>query len=291
MTTSSVSQRSAHRTGLLLLVAAASLWSLNGVLVKGLQSMGVGGYTVAAGRSFIAALFLMPFALRRWKPVEHNRWLIGAVFAFTSLTLTFVLATTLTTAANAIILQYTAPAWVFVFAPLILGESAHARQWGALAAAMVGVGVIFADQISSDGLGLCLALTSGLTFGLLSVLLRRVRGLPPVMLAFMMCAGSGLLLMPLAVVFDGFSLTMPQLGWLAFTGVVQFGVPYVFYAAGIARVSSQEAILVVMLEPVLNPTWVWLARGETPANGTFLGATFILAGVLYLAVCKSNPRS
>jgi len=197
------SPRAAHRTGVLLLLAAAVLWSLNGLLIKTLQADGVGGCTIAAGRSVFAALVLAPWALRGWKPIAEKRWVVAAVLAFTGMTITFVLATTLTTAANAIILQYTAPAWVFLFAPIILGESTQTRQWLALAGAMIGVAIIFLWQFTSDAPGLGIALTSGLVFGTQPVLFRRVRSLRPVVLAFLACAGSGLVLFIPAWLADG----------------------------------------------------------------------------------------
>ena len=71
-------------------------------------------------------------------------------------------------------------------------------------------------------------------------------------------------------------------------GAVQFGLPYVLYSAGIARVTAQEAILIVMLEPVLNPLWTWLGHGEVPSPGTFIGGAVILASVTYLALSRQR---
>jgi len=283
-----VSAAADHRTGILLLLAAALLWSLNGLLIKWLQADGVGGCSIASYRSLFAAAVLAPAAARRWLPIPDKGWLIATVLAFTGMTITFVLATTLTSAANAIILQYTAPAWVFVLSPLIVGESARPQQWMALAGAMVGVAVIFFWQFTSDALGLSVALASGLVFGTQTVLFRRVRALPPVVLAFAACLGSGLVLAPVALLVDGEPPGSRELGLLGFMGVVQFGVPYVLYSAGIARVRAQEAILIVMLEPVLNPLWVWLGHGEVPAAGTILGGMVILGSVSYLALSRRS---
>jgi len=283
-TTTPQTDAAGHRAGVLMLVAAALLWSLNGLLIKTLGTEGVGGCTIASGRSLIAAAFLLPVAMRRWKPIAEKRWVLATILAFTGMTISFVLATTLTTAANAIILQYTAPAWVFIFSPLILRESASLRQWVALAGAMVGVAIIFFWQYTTEALGLTIALTSGLVFGTQSVLFRRVRALDPVVLAFVTCAGSGLVLLGPALLVDGPLPAGRPLLLLALMGVIQFGLPYVLYSAGVARVRVQEAILIVMLEPVLNPVWVWLGPGETPSAGTILGGAIILASVTYLAL-------
>jgi drug/metabolite transporter (DMT)-like permease len=154
---------------------------------------------------------------------------------------------------------------------------------------MVGVAVIFLWQFTTDAAGLAVALTSGLVFGVQSVLFRRVRAVAPVMLAFACCAGSGLVLLPIAAVTEDVIPTRPQFTLLALMGVVQFGIPYILYSAGIARVRAQEAILIVMLEPVLNPLWVWLGRGEVPSPGTIIGGAIILMSVTVLALDRGSP--
>ena len=267
-----------------MLLGAALLWSLNGLMIKTLQAGGVGGCAIASYRSLWAALVLAPWALRRWQPITEKGWLLAVVLAFTGMCLSFVVATTMTSAANAIILQYTAPVWVFVLSPIVLGESAQRGQWPALAGAMLGVAVIFFWQFSTDAPGLVVGLTSGLVFGAQSVFFRRGRALPPSMLAFVCCAGSGVVLLPLALLTDRALPPASLLALLAVMGVVQFGLPYILYSAGIARVRAQQAILIIMLEPLLNPLWVWLGRGELPSAGTILGGVIILASVIFLAL-------
>ncbi|MFQ5491840.1 MAG: DMT family transporter [Phycisphaerae bacterium] len=209
---------SQHTRGVLLLVAAAALWSLNGLLIKALQSAGAGGCSIACGRSLFAAAFLAPWALRRWRPIADKPWVAATVLAFTAMTLSFVLATTLTTAANAIILQYTAPAWVFLLSPLILAEPAGRRHWVALCGAMAGVGIIFVFEFATEAVGLVVGLGSGLVFGTQTVLMRRVRAVNPVVLAFMVCAGSGMALLPVAGLVEAVLPTKEQLYLLALMG-------------------------------------------------------------------------
>jgi drug/metabolite transporter (DMT)-like permease len=278
------------RKGILLLLAAAVLWSANGVFIKTLSAAGVDGWAIAAGRSLSAAIFLTPWALRHRRAAVDARWLALTVLMFTLMSLTFVTATTLTSAANAIILQYTAPAWVFLLSPWLVGERSHPRQWLALSAAMIGVAVIFFDQYQGQRTGLAIALASGFVFGFQSVLFRKVRAVHPLALAWFTCLGSGVLLAP------GLFRIMPEV-WTArsillliLMGVVQFGGPYVLYAAGMKHVTAQQAILIIMLEPVLNPLWPWLLGIETPARSTLLGGAIILSAVAYLSIA-SLPTS
>jgi drug/metabolite transporter (DMT)-like permease len=270
-------------------LAAAILWSLNGLFIKSLGSGGLGGCSIACYRSLLAAVALAPFTLGRWRRVAHPGWLVATVVAFTGMCVTFVVATTMTSAANAIILQYTAPAWVFLCSPFILGEPAQPRQWLALGGAMMGVSVIFFTQISSDAAGLGVALLSGLVFGVQSVLFRKVRDVHPIVLAFLACAGSGLALLWPALAIEGRLPTRGQGGLLVAMAVVQFALPYVLYSAAVARVRAQEAILIIMLEPVLNPVWVWMGRGEVPSTGTLIGGGIILLSITYLSLARS-PR-
>jgi drug/metabolite transporter (DMT)-like permease len=272
------------RRGIALLLAAATLWSANGLFIKTLSAAGVDGWAIAAGRSLAAAVFLTPWALRHRTATVHPGWLALTILMFTLMSLTFVTATTLTSAANAIILQYTAPAWVFLLSPWLVGERSSPRQWLALVAAMIGVAVIFIDQYRGQPTGLAVALTSGFVFGFQSVLFRKVRAMHPLALAWLMCLGSGVLLAPGLLHVRPDIWTTRHVGLLILMGVVQFGGPYVLYAAGMQHVTAQQAILIIMLEPVLNPIWLWLRGIETPARSTLLGGVFILSAVAYLSL-------
>lgn len=274
------------RLGVVLLLLAAVLWSLNGLFIKSLHDAGVSGWSIAGFRSLFACVFVTPFALRRLKPIQDRGWVFFTVLAFTGMCATFVISTTLTTAANAIILQYTAPAWVFVFAPLITGERATRQQFFGLTLSLVGVGVLFLWQYEQGQSGLIIGLASGVVFGIQSVLFRRVRALDPVVLVWLVCGGSAVLLLPVSYVTGTVDLTSSIVGWLVLMGVVQFGLPYVLYSAALSRVTAQQAVLIILLESILNPLWVWLVRGEVPHISTFIGGACILASVTYLAILQ-----
>lgn len=282
--TSTASGPASSRGPLLLLVTAV-LWSTNGVLIKELQAAGLSGVAIAAARSLVAGVFLAPFAFKRWRPIAEPAAMAFTVLLFTAMSASFVVATTRTTAANAIILQYTAPAWVFALSPLIVGERATARQWIAFAAAMIAVLFIFAMQFNTDRAGLLIGLLSGVVFGTQVVFFRRVRAVDPVVVAFLCCAGSAAVLTPLAAAGVN-SLAAKAVALALLMGVVQFGLPYVLYAAGSRLVTAQTAVLIIMLEPVLNPVWVYLVRGEIPHWSTIAGGALILAAAMYLSLSR-----
>ncbi len=280
------STQEAESRGTALLLAAAALWSINGVLIKSAHELGVDGCSIAAFRSAFAAVFLMPFAVARWRPIAEPGWTAATVVLFTGMCATFVIATTLTTAANAIILQYTAPAWVFLLSPWIVRERAERPQWIAFSISMAAVILIFLAQFKANSVGLLVGLTSGVVFGTQIVFFRRVRDLQPVVLAFLSCAGSAALLVPIALAVDGWQIGLRSGVVLAFMGVVQFGLAYVLYAAGVRYASAQRAVLIIMLEPVLNPVWVFLFIGEVPHWSTLVGGALIVGSVAYLSSAR-----
>jgi drug/metabolite transporter, DME family len=276
-----------ERAGVAMLLMAATLWSLNGVFIKGLHSSGAGAMTIAAYRCLFAFVCVTPFALRRRRTATHNRrWLAASTIAFTAMCVTFVLAMTLTTAANAIFLQYTAPAWVFLLSPWITSDRASRGQYFGLVFAIIGVFVIFFYQYTPGQTGLIIGVVGGVVFGIQSVVFRSARLVDPVVLVWTVCGGAAFMLLPVAWIVDGFGTTPSQLAWLALMGAVQFAVPYVLYSAGLARVTAQRGVLLILIEPILSTLWVWLIIGETPLASTFVGGSFIGVSVLHTVLTQ-----
>ena len=262
-----------HRSAVLLLLAAAVMWSLGGVLIKSLDWPSM---AKAGGRSAIACVILWAW-LRRphfsWRPGQ-----IGAALAYAATVSLFVVSTDRTTAANAIFLQYTGPIYVALLSPWLLGERTRRADWFCMGIALAGIGLFFGDQFSARGLsGVLCALGSGCSFGVMVVLLRKERDASPgsaLLLGNLLTAAIGL---PFAF---GHPLPAAQIGALAVLGVVQLGIPYILYSMAIRRVTALEAILIPMLEPILNPLWVALARGERPGPWSLAGGALVLGAVV-----------
>jgi drug/metabolite transporter (DMT)-like permease len=279
--------------GVLGLVAAALLWSLNGPLIK-LLSDAAGGepplsaITIACYRSLLGGLLFLPAALRGLSTLRAVRaaWPIGSVAAFTVMTYFFVLATTLTAAANAILLQYTSPLWVFALSPLLLGERAHPRDALALAAALVGVSVIFAGHGVAQALPLFLGLVSGMGYGLLTITLRGLRNVSPLLVVALNFAGSGILLLPAVLAWGELWLTPRQWALIALFSIVQFATPYVIFSWSLRYIEAHRASLILLLEAVLNPLLTWLIVGERVPTPTLLGGPLILSSVAWLIVAR-----
>jgi drug/metabolite transporter (DMT)-like permease len=271
-------------------LAAAILWSLNGALIKLIDPHDAGATAIAFYRSLFAGLFLLPFVrvarFRTLRPrnVTPSRWPIrpaaaSCVVFFTLMTLCFVTANVKTEAANAIILQYTSTFWIFLLSPLVLKERPTGRAKGVLVMAMIGIAVIFAGEGGTDMGGLLIALASGLSYGLLIMMIRQMRDSDAGAITVVNCLGSALLLLPVLLIGGGWAVSGRSFALLVFMGVVQFGLPYYLVSLGLRRVPAYQAALITLCEPVLNPLWALLAVGEGVS-----GATAIGGGVIVLAL-------
>ena len=215
--------------------------------------------------------------------------------------LTFVTATKLTTAANAIFLQYTGPAYVLLLSPLVLGERLERIDVISVVLSLFGMSLLFVGKVEAGAAaGNLLGVASGLFFGLSILLLRRdaLRGgtgsLPSMMLGNLLAAlvGVPFALGPLRdalAPLDGAALrTVLGLLWL---GVLQMGVAYWLFDRALRRVKAAEASLLSMLEPLYSPLWVVLGTGERPDAWALAGGAVVLAAVALrtLRASRSAP--
>ena len=259
--------------GYWLILSAAVLWSLAGIFIKYLD---VPPLAIVFYRSFFAFLVFTPFLRRSYW--QLSRPILVSVLTYTAAISAFVAANKLTTAANAIVLQYTAPIFVFLFSRLVLGEKISRSNGIALVLAMVGVCAISVESVGRPEMsGVILALASGVLFAAYIINLRNAQAVNAVYLTWINNLGCGLLL--LLFVKSQLSLSVNQLVIVAVMGGVQLGLPYFLFSKGLQSVPLQEASLIALIEPVLNPVWVALAFGEIPSTATFAGGGLILFGL------------
>ncbi len=273
--------------GTAALIACATLWSLNGPLIKLLNQAGEGftgvpGVTIACYRSLFGGAIILPIAIRRWKTLRNVRvgWSIGSVLAFTLMTSCFVIATTKTAAANAIILQYTSPIWVFLLSPLLLNERLRLSDGLVLVLAMMGVAIIFFGHAPGNAPPLLLGLASGLGYGSLIVMLRGLRRVDPTVVVALNFLGSGLLLVPAVANWATFGLTGQQFVLVLLLSVVQMAIPYLLFSWALQYIEAHRAALIVLLETALNPLLTYLIVGETVPIPTCIGGPLILLSVV-----------
>ena len=307
--------RRAAYLGIGLIVLASLLWSLNGALIKIVtdQGRGAGGVSIAFYRSLFAGVFLLPLTWGKWRSSAANGTSIlkrpaafWCVVFFTLMTLSFVVANTITQAASVIILQYTSTFWIFGLSPLILKERPRSSDFWFLALAMAGIATIFFGESIWHALlhrgdiqsastsfarshrppanltGLVIALASGLFYALLTLMIRRLRDANSASVTVMNNLGSAILLFPLVVAVGGLTISLRSFWLLLFMGIVQFGLPYYLYTLGLKRIPAYQAALITLLEPVLVPVWAVLAigRSEMPPAWTLIGGGVILVALL-----------
>lgn len=271
----------AHTRALIFLALAALCWSLGGVLIKRVDWPPL---AVAGGRGLIAAVFLAATSRGlkfTWSPVQ-----VGAAVAYAATTVLFVLANKLTTAANAILLQYTAPVWIALFGAWFLGERATRADWLTIAVVLGGMTLFFADGLQLGGLtGNLFALASGVAFAAMILTLSKQKNSGPplesIILGNLLAFAIGLPFMLRA------PLPSPGgLGALALLGIVQLGVSYWLYARALRHVTALEAVLLPVVEPILNPVWALLALGEKPGPFALAGGTLVLGAVTLRALAS-----
>jgi drug/metabolite transporter (DMT)-like permease len=263
------------RRARLSLLLAAVLWSLAGIFIKFLS---LPPLTIVFYRSLFASLFFA-FFIRRSIAVPRVALFVSTL-AYTAAISAFVSANKITTAANAIALQYTAPMFVFVIVHFLFGEKITGASWISLILGMLGVAVICVGSAGQpDAAGVMIALLSGLLFSIYMVSLRFLKEFNPGTLTFLNNLVCCLILLP----WVGSQLSIsPEEGWIvAVMGVVQLGIPYWLFSKGLEQISVQEASLIVLIEPVLNPIWVALIVGELPSGATLVGGLCIVGSLAF----------
>jgi len=196
-----------------------------------------------------------------------------------------------TTAANAIWLQCTCPWWVFLFSVVLFHEPIVRRDLIPLCFGVLGVGTILCFEVQGQArVGVACGLAAGISYAGVVVLMRHLRGENAVWLVALNHAVAAIVLLPWAVVCTP-RPTLIQFAALVGFGVLQMAIPYLLLIRGLRSISSQEAVAIGMVEPILNPFWAFFIRGEMPAPWTFVGAALILIGLaLRYIVLESRKR-
>lgn len=276
------------------LVLCALLWSTGGFLIK---LVDWNPLAIAGVRSLIGAVTICA-VLRRFpsfcvrqksgtvdREATFNLWAGAVCYALTLLL--FVAATKMTTAANAVLLQYTNPVWVILFGPVLLNEKNRKSDYLAVAGVMAGMLLFFSGGLSGGSFsGNILAVLSGITDGFMSIFMRRQKNGHPedsfTLSHFITLAVS------LPFWFVSPHLSAQSVLCLFLLGIFQIGIPSILYAMGISRVRALSAGLISMLEPLMNPVWVLLAVHEVPSGTTIAGGMIILGSIVLRAAVQGK---
>ncbi len=282
----------------LLVIAAACLWSSGGLGVKAIAHLPA--LAIAGLRGFFAALVMA--AVTWWMarregtriaPLLTRPWVLGAALAYALTVVSFVLSARLTTATNAILIQYTGPVYVAVLSWPLLGERPRSIDWLAMAGCLLGMlvcvsgemqGILGEAGVSASMRGIGFAVLSSFGFAALPLCLRLDlrRSERPSRVAPMAAMTLGNALAALAILWAPqavLGVDAHDAGIAAFLGIAQIAIPYVLYGLAVQRMSALKSSLLAFVEPVLTPLWVFLGMGEIPSVAAGIGGAIILAAL------------
>ncbi len=245
-------------------------------------------WQVAGFRSAFAALVifaLIPGSRRAW-----SRATLVVAAAYAAMLTLFIASTKLTTSANAVFLQSTAPLYIFALSPIVLRERTRRAQLIVACAIGIGLTVIFLGEENATSiapnptLGNLLGVASGICWALTIVGIRKLAKDDANTAATSVLAGNvlaALIAMPFALPIALPSAeTITDWAWLAYLGVAQVGLAYVFVTKSMPRVPAFEASLILMVEPALNPVFTWALHGEEPSGHSWVGGSLILLALV-----------
>ena len=270
-----------HRKGLVYIAITAFLWSSSGLFIKILT---LNAYQISFYRSLIAAVTLIIISTVKNKKLkfEFDILTILASFFYAGILIFFVIANKLTTSANAIFLQFTAPIYLLFLEPFFLKTKFRRKDLITIIICISGMVLFFMGKLEIGNIyGNLIAILAGVCFALFSLFIKWKKTLGSENTIISVIYGNilvGLICFPL--IFGDITVSSTQFFILLYMGVIQIGVSYFIFTIGIKYVSATEALIIGMLEAIFNPVWVFFGVGEVPATTAVIGGVIIFAAIL-----------
>ena len=267
------------------MVMCAFLWSTGGILIKLLpwNPMAIAGL-----RSLISAGVYLLFMRNQKIPFVINKYSLLSGFFLTGVFVFFIAANKLTTSANAIVLQYSAPIFILILSALIFKQKFRRGDILTVAATSIGISLFFFDEISAGYVtGNLLALLAGLFFASMFVTTGRADDKSRssgILLGHLFTALIGV---PFAFIFPTPFNTVTVVAILAL-GIFQLGIPYVLYGMAARHCSALACSLISAVEPLLNPLWVFIFDGEMPGFYAIAGGSVVITAVVAWTVWSAR---
>lgn len=289
----------AHRRALLLMVIAPTLWSMAGVFTRHLDA--ARGFEVTFWRSFFSALFVA--AAMCWQQGwRQSAAVLGGVgwagivsgLSWCMMFVAFMIALTMTTVANTLIVMSVSPLFTAFLAWLVLRQAIPARTWIAILAAFIGICWMFVSSIGGvEGrhlAGMLIACAVPLAAAVNLIAIKRAgHGVDLIPAVFLGSVFSALLMLPFAWPLQA---SLHDVGILAVLGFFQLGLPCMLMVRATRHLTAPEVSLLALLEVLLGPLWAWLGAGEVPARETLVGGAVVIGALVFneLAAMR-GPRA
>lgn len=279
-------ERRLHRKAFLLMICVPVLWSMAGIFTRHLDE--ARSFEITFWRSLSAALFVAGTLFWRegkgaFGTVRRMGWMgVVSGVMWASMFCAFMLALTMTTVANTLIVDSISPLLTVLLAWIFLKDKAGLRTWAAIALAFVGMVWMFAgSMVALEGrhlAGMTLALVVPFAASVNYIIFRKAAGktemIPTV---FLGGAFSALAMLPLALPLQA---SLHDIAIMATLGVFQLGLPCMLLIRAAAYLTPAEISLLSLLEVLLGPFWVWLGVGEVPSNATVIGGSIVLLALI-----------
>ena len=263
----------AERKGILLMILCSFLWSMAGVMFKYIPWHPL---AIAGIRAFVAGLTVLVFILARRLPIIVNGHTLVAGLAMCATCTLFVVGNKLTTAANAIVLQYTAPVFLLLFSGIFLHKRFHRADVVAVLFTLLGIVLFFFDQMDAGQLaGNLISVAAGASMGVMYMCIGEAEPaerFSSILLCEIFTAVIG-------IPFFGAGntdLSFTPVALIIILGIFQLGLPYILYAMASESCPALACSLLAALEPLLNPLWVMIFYGEIPGIFALIGGIIVI---------------
>ncbi len=261
----------------------AFLWSTSGFFIKYLT---INAFQISFYRSLVAAITVLAITLARKgkMKIEFDRISNLAAVFYAGILILFVLATKMTTAANAIFLQFTAPMYLVVLEPIFLKTKFSPKNIITIFISIAGMILFFFGKLELGNIyGNLLAICSGICFAMFSLLLKykRVKQKSENTLGTVVMGNALVAVLAFAVIFPNLGLNLTEALILLYMGAVQIGISYIIFNEGIKYVSATESMIIATLEAVFNPIWVFIGIGEAPSVYSIIGGSIIFGAIIW----------
>jgi drug/metabolite transporter (DMT)-like permease len=263
----------------------AALWSIAGILIKLIDWHPL---VIAGFRGLFAAITVGVYMLVFRQKLLLTKNVILSAFFLSATFICFVSANKLTTAANAIVLQFTAPIFIMVFSSLFFRQKFHLSDYVTVALTFIGIAVFFVGSLRNGGLaGDIIAVLSGMFMAGMYIFVGRTDASEKMSGMFFGQVITALVGIPF-MFYSETVFTAEAVAAVIILGVVQIGIPYILLALASRHCPPLACSIIGAVEPLLNPVWVLIFDGERPGLFSILGGIIVIAAVT--AQCVFQDR-